>query len=198
MSTRSNIAILLRPEDRKKNFKTPWGQTVNAKGKKYLFVYCHNDGYPEGVGAALHNMFDDGDYNDALEYIMMGDRSTTDLSYWGWRREKCEPWAADTEEEMYQNDYLYIIEEVDGSLKVRQYGDDDDEVDEDTVIGYVHAWWDDNSEDYDLSDPDDPAGVYEDMVNDCCEFIQDALVIDEDYCRSIVEETLSDLLHSAK
>ena len=196
MSTRSNIAILLRPEDRNKNFETPWGQTVNANGKKFLYVYCHNDGYPEGVGADLHNMFDDGDYDEALEYILMGDRSTTDLSYWGWRREKCEPYAADTEEEMYQEDYLYIIEEVNGSLKVRQYGDDDDEVDNDTVIGYVHAWWDDNSEDYDLSNPDE---VRQDMLDDCCEFIEDVLDIFscDDYL-TIIEETLSDLIEAAK
>ncbi len=196
MSTRSNIAILLRPEDRNKNFETPWGQTVNANGKKFLYVYCHNDGYPEGVGADLHNMFDDGDYDEALEYILMGDRSTTDLSYWGWRREKCEPYAADTEEEMYHEDYLYIIEEVNGSLKVRQYGDDDDEVDNDTVIGYVHAWWDDNSEDYDLSNPDE---VRQDMLDDCCEFIEDVLDIFscDDYL-TIIEETLSDLIEAAK
>ena len=36
MSTRSNIAILLRPEDRNKDFKTPWGEVVNAYGKEYL------------------------------------------------------------------------------------------------------------------------------------------------------------------
>ena len=195
MSTRSNIAILLRPEDRNKNFETPWGQTVNANGKKFLYVYCHNDGYPEGVGADLHNMFDDGDYEEALEYIMMGDRSTTDLSYWDWRREKCEPWAADTEEEMYQNDYLYIIEEVDGSLKVRQYGDDDDEVDEDTVIGYVHAWWDDNSEEYDLNNLDE---VYPDMLDDCCGFIEDVLDIDTDDYIDSIEQALTELIDAAK
>ena len=133
MSTRSNIAILLRPEDRNKDFKTPWGQVVNANGKKYLYVYCHNDGYPEGVGDDLIRMFDGDKYEKALEYILMGDRSTTDLSYWDWRKEQCAPRAADTEEEMYQNDYLYILEEVDGTMRVRMYGDDDneDEGDED-------------------------------------------------------------------
>ena len=126
MSTRSNIAILLRPEDRNKDFKTPWGEVVNANGKKYLYVYCHNDGYPEGVGADLINMFDGDKYEKALKYILKGDRSTTDLSYWEWRKEQCAPRAADTEEEMYQNDYLYVIEEVDVTMQVRQYGDDDD------------------------------------------------------------------------
>lgn len=134
MSTRSNIAILLRPEDRNKDFKTPWGQVVNANGKKYLYVYCHNDGYPEGVGVDLITMFDGDKYEKALEYILMGDRSTTDLSYWDWRKEECAPRAADTEEEMYQNDYLYVIEEVDVTMQVRLYGDDDDDWDDDNII----------------------------------------------------------------
>lgn len=134
MSTRSNIAILLRPEDRNKDFKTPWGQVVNANGKKYLYVYCHNDGYPEGVGVDLITMFDGDKYEKALEYILMGDRSTTDLSYWDWRKEQCKPRAADTEEEMYQNDYLYVIEEVDVTMQVKLYGDDDDDWDDDNII----------------------------------------------------------------
>ncbi len=126
MSTRSNIAILLRPEDRNRNFTTPMGTTVNANGKKYLYVYCHNDGYPEGVGADLKNMFEGREcYEEALEYILAGDRSTTDLTYWEWRREtNVDPLACDDEDNMYLNDYLYIIEEVDnsGRLRVRQYG----------------------------------------------------------------------------
>ena len=134
MSTRSNIAILLRPDDRSKEFKTPWGQVVNANGKKYLYVYCHYDGYPEGVGDDLIRMFNGDKYEKALKYILMGDRSTTDLSYWDWRKEQCAPRAADTEEEMYQNDYLYVIEEVDVTMQVRLYGDDDDDWDDDNII----------------------------------------------------------------
>lgn len=144
MSTRSNIAILLRPEDRNKDFKTPWGEVVNANGKKYLYVYCHNDGYPEGVGADLINMFDGDKYEKALKYILMGDRSTTDLSYWEWRGEQCAPRAADTEEEMYQNDYLYVIEEVDVTMQVRLYGDDDDD-------------WNDDEEDEDEGEGEEDA-----------------------------------------
>lgn len=144
MSTRSNIAILLRPEDRNKDFKTPWGQVVNANGKKYLYVYCHNDGYPEGVGADLITMFDGDKYEKALKYILMGDRSTTDLSYWDWRGEQCAPRAADTEEEMYQNDYLYVIEEVDVTMQVRLYGDDDDD-------------WNDDEEDEDEGEGEEDA-----------------------------------------
>lgn len=137
MSTRSNIAILLRPEDRNKDFKTPWGEVVNANGKKYLYVYCHHDGYPEGVGADLIHMFDGGDYKDVINYIMLGDRTSSDLSYWDWRKEQCAPDAADTEEEMYQNDYLYILEEVDGTMRVRMCGDDDDEDEGDEDAYYI-------------------------------------------------------------
>ena len=144
MSTRSNIAILLRPEDRNKDFKTPWGEVVNANGKKYLYVYCHNDGYPEGVGADLIRMFDGDKYEKALKYILKGDRSTTDLSYWEWRKEQCAPQAADTEEEMYQNDYLYVIEEVDVTMQVRLYGDDDDD-------------WNDDEEDEDEGEGEEDA-----------------------------------------
>ena len=144
MSTRSNIAILLRPEDRNKDFKTPWGEVVNANGKKYLYVYCHNDGYPEGVGADLINMFDGDKYEKALKYILKGDRSTTDLSYWEWRKEQCAPRAADSEEEMYQNDYLYVIEEVDVTMQVRLYGDDDDD-------------WNDDEEDEDEGEGEEDA-----------------------------------------
>ena len=76
-------------------------------------------------------MFDGDKYEKALRYILMGDRSTTDLSYWEWRKEQCAPRAADTEEEMYQNDYLYVIEEVDVTMQVRLYGDDDDDWNDD-------------------------------------------------------------------
>ena len=144
MSTRSNIAILLRPADRNKDFKTPWGEVVNANGKKYLYVYCHHDGYPEGVGADLIHMFDGGDYKDVIKYIMLGDRTSSDLSYWDWRKEQCAPDAADTEEEMYQNDYLYVIEEVDVTMQVRLYGDDDDD-------------WNDDEEDEDEGEGEEDA-----------------------------------------
>ena len=86
-------------------------------------------------------MFDGDKYEKALKYILKGDRSTTDLSYWEWRKEQCAPRAADTEEEMYQNDYLYVIEEVDVTMQVRLYGDDDDD-------------WNDDEEDEDEGEED--------------------------------------------
>ena len=38
---------------------------------------------------------------------------------------------------MYQNDYLYILEEVDGTMRVRMYGDDDDEDEGDEDAYYI-------------------------------------------------------------
>ena len=172
MSTRSNIAILLRAEDRNKNFRTPMGTTVNANGKAYLYVYCHNDGYPDGVGRDLEDMFEGGDYESALEYILAGDRSTTDLTYWEWRRESnVDPAASDDEDEMYQNDYLYILEEQDGKMHVRLYGEEEEEYDEydddevrDTTSEYFNDMAGDLS-DEDLKDEDNyEAGIIRNMA----------------------------------
>ncbi len=195
MSTRSNIAILLRPEDRNRNFTTPMGTTVNANGKKYLYVYCHNDGYPEGVGADLKNMFEGREcYEEALEYILAGDRSTTDLTYWEWRREtNVDPLACDDEDNMYLNDYLYIIEEVDnsGRLRVRQYGVEP--LTNDDVRDKVHDWFNESVTEEDLK-----SGEYElgDMMYDCLYDLDlDADTTDEgDDVRDVISETLQGLI----
>lgn len=122
MSTRSNIAIRLRPEDRNKTFKTPWGEKVSPNGAEYLNVYCHNDGYPSGVGADLEDMFNGGSYEEALEYILQGDRSTTSCSYYGWRGEECAPNPEMTAADCFQQEYLYIIsEDENGELTVNLY-----------------------------------------------------------------------------
>lgn len=198
MSTRSNIAILLRPEDRNRNLKTEMGTTVNAKGKPYLYVYCHNDGYPSGVGADLKNMFDGADYEDALEYILMGDRSTTDLSYWQWRREtNVDPVPADTDADCFNEEYLYIIEEVDGSgrVKVRQYGVEE-AMTNDEIRDLVEDWFNDNIGEYDLADVD-----LEDMAYDCYYEI-DLDEADEtaegDDPRDVICETLQSLIEKER
>ena len=183
MSTRSNIAIRLREEDRNKTFETPWGETVKPNGKQFLYVYCHNDGYPEGVGADLKDMFNGGKYEDALEYILMGDRSTTDLTYWDWRREECAPYAEDNEEKMYQNDYLYIIEEVNGVLKVRQYNEYEEEVDEDQLSQFVADWFEENGSDYDED-------TLSEMLDDCCEAVERTFGIDPEEWLGVIDGVL--------
>jgi hypothetical protein len=198
MSTRSNIAILLREEDRNRDFTTPMGTTVNAGGKKYLYVYCHNDGYPEGVGADLKRMFEgEESYEDALEYILAGDRSTTELTYWEWRRETdVDPAASDNEEDMYQNDYLYIIEEVDGShrLHVRQYGEEELPTN-DEVREAVEDWYNENITEEDIKAYPEK---YElgDMMYDCLYGLDfDAYETQEgDDLRDVISETLESLL----
>ena len=194
MSTRSNIAILLREEDRNRDFETPMGTTVNAHGKPYLYVYCHNDGYPEGVGADLKDMFEgQASYETALDYILEGDRSTTGLTYWDWRRETgTEPAAAYTEDEMYQNDYLYIIEEIDDGtarLHVRRYGEEELPTN-DEVRDAVEDWYNENVTEEDVKDPE--KCELSDMVYDClydldfdCDETQDG-----DDIRDVISETL--------
>jgi len=198
MSTRSNIAILLRPADRNRDLETEMGTTVNAKGKPYLYVYCHNDGYPSGVGQDLKDMFDGADYEDALEYILMGDRSTTDLSYWQWREEdNVDPVPADTEEDCFNEEYLYIIEEVDGSgrVRVRQYGEDELPTN-DEVREAVEDWYNNNITEEDVENY--KSGDYElcDMTYDCLYGIDiDADETQEgDDLRDVISETLEGLL----
>lgn len=203
MSTRSNIAILLREEDRNRDFETPMGTTVNAGGKKYLYVYCHNDGYPEGVGRDLKRMFEGEEaYEEALEYILAGDRSTTELTYWEWRRETdVDPAASDNEDDMYQNDYLYIIEEVDGShrLHVRQYSEygEEEAPTNDEVREAVEDWYGENISDEDIEKY--KSGDYElcDMMYDCLYDIDlgdgDETVEGDDF-RDVICETLESLL----
>lgn len=126
MGTRCNIAILLRPEDRNKTFKTPWGRAINLNGEKFLTVYCHNDGYPSGVGADLEDDFDGGNYEDALDFILCGDRSTVYTSYYEWRGEKCPPKSYNDVSDCYNEEYLYIMYEVNGKIVVVNYDDIED------------------------------------------------------------------------
>ena len=53
-------------------------------------VYCHNDGYPEGVGQDLLNR-NFSSTQEVEDFIDEGDRSTVDLSYGEWRGEDCPP-----------------------------------------------------------------------------------------------------------
>ena len=73
MATRSRIAVELE------------------KGR-VISVYCHNDGYLEGVGEDLVKRFPNGTDPKIVEsFIKEGDRSSIDLSYKEWRGEKCPP-----------------------------------------------------------------------------------------------------------
>lgn len=99
MATRSNIAIILRPEDRNRTFnvmdkifdderphmscpacRSPKKEKMEdifpncePNGNAVLQIYCHWDGYPEGVGKMLHRKYDT--YEKALALILGGDLS---------------------------------------------------------------------------------------------------------------------------
>lgn len=103
MSTNSRIYLKLKNEDKNKtmkgdeklinisnnNFETP---SVELNGD-YISVYCHWDGYFNGVGKALfkyHNT-----YNHILNMLLFGYLSYVDegiMSYHAWRGEDEEPW----------------------------------------------------------------------------------------------------------
>lgn len=90
MSTRSNIIIKVKPEDigktisfDKKKLPHPvelsdWDEGQKSDEfsepvkieKDYLCIYCHWDGYPSGIGAALLENFND--YDSVLNLIAGG------------------------------------------------------------------------------------------------------------------------------
>lgn len=82
---------------------------VEIDGHKVLSVYCHNDGYLEGVGEDLQKKFPDGtDPKVVLDYIKEGDRSTTDLSYKAWRNEDCPPNLNKSVMDFFDEDDVFI------------------------------------------------------------------------------------------
>jgi hypothetical protein len=78
---------------------------------KVKAVYCHNDGYPEGVGADLLSMgFTEP--SEVEEFVNEGDRSTVDLSYKEWRNEDCPPNEYESVSEYFNSDleqYGYLF-----------------------------------------------------------------------------------------
>ena len=95
MSTRCQIAIKLKDSDTKKVLKCEPSlidsaylyKGINAKyignvdytdkmsdGDNYLWITCHFDGYPEGVGEELKNKFNT--YEKALNLVLAGHMSS--------------------------------------------------------------------------------------------------------------------------
>jgi hypothetical protein len=101
---------------------------VEIEEGKVLSVYCHNDGYIDGVGAGMINRFPHGtETKDVLDYIQKGDRSTTSVSYNEWRGEVCPPRVHESVDKFFSSDiqeygYLYTAE---GQWLVKKaYGND--------------------------------------------------------------------------
>lgn len=151
MATRSNIAILLRPEDRTRNFNVmdeifddyrPDMQCPNCRSQKrgdwedifpncdpngnpVLQIYCHWDGYPDGVGAALQSGYNS--YEQALALILGGDLSSLDESYScpyslgdGEDADRCAPTVLQKAE--LNEEYLYVFDYKSNQWFVQEYG----------------------------------------------------------------------------
>ena len=139
MATRSNIAILLRPEDRDRSFnimdecfddyrpdmQRPYCRSqkrgemkdifpnCEPNGKAVLQIYCHNDGYPGGVGEILQSEYNT--YEEALALILGGDLSSLHEGYScpyslgeGEDANRCAPVAL-TKAELNEQ-YLYVFD----------------------------------------------------------------------------------------
>ena len=139
MATRSNIAIILKEEDKARVFaklnerleKTENNFRYGVDNGNVLQIYCHWGGYPEGVGQDLLKDFNS--YDKALELILEGDHSTPYEPYTG----RGEDWVSNRPEQRTQprccEEYLYVFK--DGEWKMPTEDDaHEDLIDED---GYV-------------------------------------------------------------
>ena len=143
MSTRSNIRVILKEEDRNRDMKfnpemfkikREWGpeqvdgkwDTVNPGGAEALIIYHHWDGYPEGVGKTLIEEYND--YDKALNLVLGGDCSSINGGYAPYATRKCEDWdsiqprAVNAKHKM-EEEYDYMFK--DGEWFVRGGYDDD-------------------------------------------------------------------------
>ena len=86
MSTRCSILVEI-PEDligqtikhQRQDNELNWDKGIDKTEpvkitKKYLGIYCHHDGYPDGVGSELVNRYNN--FNSALNLILGGDCSS--------------------------------------------------------------------------------------------------------------------------
>ena len=154
MSTRSNIAIILRPEDRNlslnvmderfddyrpnmccPNYRSQKEENMEdifpdcePKGNAVLQIYCHWDGYPEGVGEDLQNGYNT--YENALALILGGDLSSLDQSHscpysLGKNEDasSCAPTVLQKAE--LNEEYLYVFDYKTNQWFVQEYGSSD-------------------------------------------------------------------------
>lgn len=154
MSTRSNIAIILRPEDRnlslnvmderfddyRPNMRCPNCRSqkeenmedifpdCEPKGNAVLQIYCHWDGYPEGVGEDLQNGYNT--YENALALILGGDLSSL-YQYYSYPyslgknedASRCAPTVL--QKAKLNEEYLYVFDYKTNQWFVQEYGSSD-------------------------------------------------------------------------
>ena len=151
MATRSNIAILLRPEDRNRTLNVmdecfngyrprmqcPYCRSAKPEDLKNIFpncepngnpvlqIYCHWDGYPDGVGASLQSSYNS--YEEALALILGGDLSSLDDSKSfpyslgeGEDANRCAPTVLQKPE--LNEEYLYVFDYKTNQWFIQEYG----------------------------------------------------------------------------
>jgi hypothetical protein len=123
MSTRANIAVILKKSDIGQELISPENENNSiVPTKPVLRVYVHNDGYVEDLGESLYRDFPEDDpetYDILLGYIMEGDRSTYEDAYHSMRGEVAEPWRRVQPKQfdmpkdwldIADQDYLYVYD----------------------------------------------------------------------------------------
>lgn len=142
MSTRCNIAVVVKESDRKRSlnlinyakevgfdldridvdgkmvfWSNIYNKAITLNDRKVLQIYCHFDGYPDGVGAQLIKHFNT--YEEALALVLAGDTSYLEDGHTGAYavNEGYEDTLPETlDEPLKHNDYLYTWK--DGEWKV--------------------------------------------------------------------------------
>ena len=96
MATRSNIG-----------YKIKDGRNAG----KYAFVYCHWDGYLEGVGEDLKSNYNS--YEDIVKLVQAGNMSTPGEPYTDRGRDynDTKPKITDNINETFQQEYAYIFKD---------------------------------------------------------------------------------------
>lgn len=126
MSTRSNIAIILKEEDKAVVIKA-LNEKLEEVGERFRYgvdngnvlqIYCHHDGYLSGVGEELNKYFKN--YDDVLMMILAGDCSYIEDGVACHYTSKGEDWASNRPEQRMHatrnEDYLYVFK--DGVWKI--------------------------------------------------------------------------------
>lgn len=107
MSTRCNVAVRVREEDKGKQV---WPYLFIEPDTNYLMIYIHHDGYPKGVGRELLEGLTN--YKDALEFVSVGDRTSVKIPYTalGEDYESNKPAQLKSIRGAISEEYLYVYE----------------------------------------------------------------------------------------
>lgn len=146
MSTRCNIAVVVKESDRKQSLnlinyakevgfdlnrictegksvvlEDIYDKAITMDDKKVLQIYCHFDGYPDGVGAQLIEYFNT--YEEALALVLAGDTSYIDdrtTGAYAIHEDYEDNLPEVLDEPLQHNDYFYVWN--DGEWKLGKSG----------------------------------------------------------------------------